>query len=116
MIVISIAKDFTRTPGPRYREEGSFSGEEFRRTILVEKANLALTKGEVLFVDLDGTAGYGTSFLEESFGGLIREENLKYADLIKILKIKSDEKPKYSREIDTYLKRADEKASEAIHN
>ena len=31
-----------------------------------------------LIVDLDGTAGLGTSFLEESFGGLIRRDHINY--------------------------------------
>ena len=116
MITVSVSKDFTYTPGPRYKEEGSYSGEEFRQKILLGLVNQALTKDEKLLVDLDGTAGYGTSFLEESFGGLIREEGVDYSSLKKILLIKSDEKPKYSREVTKYLDRAHEKASETVHN
>lgn len=71
-IVVSVAKDFTKTPGGRYRAEGEHSGEEFREEILAPKYAEALKRGTILVVDLDGVAGYATSFLEESFGGLVR--------------------------------------------
>ena len=29
--VISVARDFSRTPGPRYTSQGDWSGEEFRK-------------------------------------------------------------------------------------
>ena len=115
MIIVSVAKDFTLTPGPRYRDEGSYSGEQFRETVLAGKIRDAIARNEKICIDLDGTAGYGTSFLEESFGGLIREEHIPYAQIHSILKIKSDEKPKYIREVETYLKRAHEKAIEAVY-
>lgn len=116
MINISVAQNFTHTPGPRYREEGSFSGEEFRETLLAKSVREALDKSVKLLVDLDGTAGYGTSFLEESFGGLIREEHIQYEDIQRVLEVKSIEKPKYKKEIETYLRRANEKASTTVHH
>lgn len=60
---LKIAEVFSPTPGPRYRSEGDYSGQEFRETILEPAIKSALMKKEVLVVDLDGTAGYGTSFL-----------------------------------------------------
>ncbi|MDO6458964.1 STAS-like domain-containing protein [Celeribacter halophilus] len=68
MAEISIATDFSRFPGGRYRKLGKHSGEEFREDVL----SPALKKNEEVFVILDGTVGYGSSFLEEAFGGLVR--------------------------------------------
>lgn len=65
---ISIADEFTRFPGGRYRKLGKFSGEQFRDDFLFE----LLSKGNEVTVVLDGTEGYGSSFLEEAFGGLVR--------------------------------------------
>lgn len=69
MIYIKV-KDFSEFPGPRREVVGPNSGEKFRETILLPK--LLDHPLEPITVILDGTAGYGSSFLEESFGGLIR--------------------------------------------
>lgn len=68
VVHIDIAKDFSPTPGGRYRADGRWSGEEFRETFLVP----ALRAGNSVEVDLDGPLGFTTSFLEEAFGGLVR--------------------------------------------
>ena len=68
----SIAQDFTRTPGPRFRSEGKFSGEEFRQEFLEKWFAEARQQGAKLFIDLDGGYGYAPSFIEEAFGGLAR--------------------------------------------
>jgi hypothetical protein len=70
---LNISKDFSGTPGPRKREEGEFSGEEFLETVLRPRFEAALIGGGILHVNLDGAAGYPTSFLEASFGGLARQ-------------------------------------------
>lgn len=68
MVEISIAEDFTRYPGGRYRRHGRGSGEEFRDDFLLP----LLRVGEHVTVNLDGTSGYPASFVEEAFGGLVR--------------------------------------------
>ena len=73
-IIIKIATDFSRIPGARYPEEGDYSGQEFRQNVLHPALKKAIEMNVKLIVDLDGTAGLGTSFLEESFGGLIRRD------------------------------------------
>lgn len=90
---LSIAKDFSRTPGSRYISEGPHSGEQFRADVLTPVVAKALAAKGELFVDLDGTAGYGTSFLEEAFGGLIRTNVISGPELLRILKLKSDQEP-----------------------
>lgn len=70
--VIEVAEKFSRTPGPRYKIHGDFSGEEFRDRFLVDALKSAIDQNTVLTVVLDDVAGYGSSFLEEAFGGLLR--------------------------------------------
>lgn len=68
MKTINVARDFTRFPSGRYKRNGETSGEAFRERFLEEP----LRRGEAISVELDGTIGYGSSFLEEAFGGLVR--------------------------------------------
>ena len=66
---INVAKDFSRYPAGRYKSDGPASGEEFRENFLMP----ALKSKKSLTIELDGTRGYGSSFLEEAFGGAVRE-------------------------------------------
>ncbi len=61
--------DFTRYPGPRYERLGPASGEKFRETVLLPALK---THGANLRINMDGVIAYGSSFLEEAFGGAIR--------------------------------------------
>lgn len=108
-ITLKISVDFSKTPGARYKEEGDFSGEEFRENVLFPKYKLAINNKCKLIIDLDGTDGLGTSFLEESFGGLIRTNKLKYADITEHIQFISEENPDYIEEIMEYLNDAYEK-------
>ncbi len=67
-----LVKDHTLFPGPRYKILGEYSGEWFRDDILIPL--LASTESDLIQIDLDGTVGYGSSFLEEVFGGLVRKK------------------------------------------
>lgn len=62
--------EFSEFPGPRYESLGPSSGEGFRKQVLLK--NIA-TDGGNFSVVLDGAYGYGSSFLDEAFGGLIRD-------------------------------------------
>lgn len=66
---IVICNDFYFAPGGRYYpKDGDYTGERFRDEFLIP----ALKNNDKVIVDLDGTRGLGSSFLEEAFGGLIR--------------------------------------------
>lgn len=97
---INISIDYTITPGARYIADGDFSGEEFLNKILEPKYR-SLGEDEILEINLDGTDGYATSFLDEAFGGLAR----KYGKNIVLQKLKfiSDEEPYLIEEIKNYI-------------
>jgi len=88
---ITIGSDYAAIPGGRYVRYGDFSGEHFRDAVLVP----ALNEFDRVLVFLDGTKTYMSSFLEEAFGGLIRERGFTYDDLQKRLTVGARE-PKYS--------------------
>lgn len=111
-LVLKISTDFCKSPGARYPEEGDFSGQEFRENVLFPIYQEAKRKGVGLIVDLDGTSGLGTSFLEESFGGLIRVNKLDYNDVINTISFVSVENPDYIEEILGDLKDAYEKCNQ----
>lgn len=112
MVNISIVENFSRTPGPRYISEGEYSGELFRKSILLPNVKKAMETGDDILVDLDRASGYGTSFLEEAFGGLIREDKIPYDYLKNHMKIKSDEDEIYINEINIYMESAHKKEQE----
>lgn len=105
---LSVATDFSRTPGSRYIEEGDYSGELFRNETLEPAVRRALEEGTKLRIDLDGTAGYGTSFLEEAFGGLVRDCAITGADLLRTLEFVSQEEPYLVEDITGYIKDAEQ--------
>ena len=86
--VIRIA-DHARSPGGRYVTDGPFSGEWFRETVLIPVLRQAEQSREPVVVELDGTFGYGASFLEEAFGGLVRRRVFAPAKLRELLSIRA---------------------------
>lgn len=68
--IISVAEDFAKYPGGYFDEYGLDNGESFRRDHLIPAI---LSRVDMVEVDLNGTEGYASSFLEEAFGGLTRE-------------------------------------------
>ena len=85
---ISIAKDFSIAPLARFRSDGNCSGEEFREEWLLPNLKQA-SKSDPLIVDLDDAVGYPYSFLEEAFGGLVRNKHFTADKLKNILKIEA---------------------------
>ena len=106
--VLSVARDYARTPGPRYVKQGKYSGEGFRR-LLAEKLKTFAT----VQVDLDGTAGYGSSFIDEAFGGLVRESasfGFTKDELLRRVSFKSSEDPSYKVEAEDAMREAEPEA------
>lgn len=106
---ISIVKDYTDKPGARYFSQGPFPGEEFRDEILYPKFLECLENNDTLEIDLDGGYGYGSSFLEEAFGGLVRKlfaENKEYKNINKFIIIVSNDNKSWVKKIEKYINEA----------
>ena len=102
IMTIRIATDFSRFPAGRYLSDGPYSGEGFMR----EKLIPALQNGGKVQIILDGTMGYGSYFLEEAFGGLVRLKQWSLEDLLTKIEIVSDEEPNLIHEIHSYMEDA----------
>lgn len=96
---INIAKDFSEVPAGRFYSDGEVSGQAFREKVLAP----ALAKPGPLLIDLDGVEGFGSSFLEEAFGGFLRHHSVTLSEFLDRVTFKSDEDPTYIEEIRGYL-------------
>lgn len=92
-IVVKVL-DYTETPGPRFIQQGAFSGEEFYVTILNPKMAECIQNGLIMEIVLDGTAGYPSSFLDQAFGELVYD----FSEEIVKQKVKFDTKM-YNRRV-----------------
>ena len=81
---LKIAEEFTKFPAGRFINDGKFSGERFREEFLLPKLN----KYDKVIIFVDGVKGYGSSFLEEVFGGLVRKKYFSKKDLEEKIEIK----------------------------
>lgn len=97
--IVSVAQDFSRFPAGRVEADGPYSGTLFRKRHLVG----VLRSGKAVEVRLDGTLGFGSSFLEEAFGGLVRIEGLSVEDLRERLTLVANEEPTLVAEIWGYI-------------
>lgn len=102
--MIRVATEFSKSPGARHRSDGEFSGEEFLESLLEPRFKLAQDARQKLTIDLDGTAGYATSFLEAAFGGLARKYGIE--KVLAGLEFISHEEPSLVDEITEYIKEA----------
>ena len=95
--VIVVPRDFSFFPAGRTAEDGPYSGEYLRSLIFD-----GLNQHEEVVVDLRGTLGYGSSFLEECFGGLVTKKNLNAESLQRRLSFVTDD-PSLEMEIRSYI-------------
>jgi len=86
MKTITVVKDFNPRPYGRYNSDGPGNGSKFRDDVLAP----ALRKYDHVHVDLTGYNRYGRSFLDEAFGGLIRESKFTYEEVKKKLTYSHD--------------------------
>jgi hypothetical protein len=98
---ISIANDFSKVPAGRYLTDGVDSGQNFRE----KHVEPILAKGGNIEINLDGTEGFGSSFLEEAFGGLVRKD-WSSAEIEKRISFVSEEDPTLIAEILGYIRDA----------
>ena len=99
---ISISKDFSIVPLGRFIDDSDFNGTTFRLKFLIP----ALAAHKHVQIDLDNTEGYGSSFLEEAFGGLVRLHYFTKEELAERLTFISEEDPTVVDEIRQYIAEA----------
>ncbi|RUO18914.1 STAS-like domain-containing protein [Aliidiomarina haloalkalitolerans] len=85
---INIGAEFSVDPAGRYYSDGDASGEAFREEYLLP-ALRKLEKGEKLTIILDdGIESYGSSFLSEAFGGIVKHGYFDSKTLLNLIEIK----------------------------
>ena len=101
-VTIDVTADFATRPFGRYKQQdGERSAEVFREDQLIP----AMEKHEHVVVDLSGYNYYGSSFLEEAFGGLVRA-GYSSTDLDLKLKVIHDQLPSIVEEVRAYIQAA----------
>jgi hypothetical protein len=104
MKTIDIAKEYSDTPLGRVDDDSEFNGTRFREQYL----RPALQQEEKVSVVIDGVEGYGSSFLEEAFGGLVRKGHFTADELQRKLVVAFKDKTfkMYHDQIWKYIKEA----------
>ena len=88
MMINILLKNFSNTPFGRWPSDGPDNGERFRKEILLPAFK---NSDEDILLDLRGISiGIGSSFLEESIGGLIRKEYIAKDEVKKRLVVEAD--------------------------
>jgi len=103
---IHIAKDFSKHPAGRFFEDGPFSGQKFRDELLIPLLN-SIESDDKFTIYLDGTRGYGSSFLEEAFGGVVRKLGANVQKKLHFI----SQRPSLLKEITEYMQDATNKLS-----
>jgi hypothetical protein len=99
---IKVANDFHDELIGRFITDSDYHGEKFREEYLVP----ALKDYDKVIVDFDGVEGYGSSFLDEAFGGLIHTSNLPKEEVLRKLQLVSTEDESLKEEILGYIEKA----------
>lgn len=106
-IMIKLA-EFSRFPSGRDADDGDFNGEKYREKILRPAVEKAIEENLKIVVSLEGVLNFGSSFLEEAFGGLVRKKIIKKDKLTSILIVTPNEAPydRYKNIIFTHIQDA----------
>lgn len=74
-IMINVA-EFSTYPIGRDDRDGAYNGERFRRDWLMPALRDAIARDVKVVVSFKGVLSFGSSFLEEAFGGLVSKEGV----------------------------------------
>ncbi|ATO18299.1 DUF4325 domain-containing protein [Acinetobacter sp. LoGeW2-3] len=98
-MLIDVAENFSDSPSGRYSSDGKYSGENFLNLWLLPN----ISKYKKIILDFSGVLGYGSSFLEEAFGGLVRKTNMSKDEFTSKIEIRSSNDPFLISEINQYV-------------
>jgi len=103
----NLAKEFSENPFGRYRSDGPNSGEQFREDFLKNLLEKCKKNNDTLHIYIDDVPiGISSSFLSESFGGLVTKNYFSADELLNsLLTIESEDKS-YITEIYSYIREA----------
>lgn len=90
-MMIDIATEFSPYPSGRDENDGKFNGTKFRQHLLIPAIKSALAgppDERKIIIDIDGVRAFGSSFLEEAFGGLARESGIDVESAIALFDVK----------------------------
>jgi hypothetical protein len=96
---IDIAQDFSDSPSGRYIEDGAYCGANFLNDFLLPNIH----KYTKIILDFTHVLGYGSSFLEEAFGGLVRETGMSKDELFRHIEVRTLNDPFLLDEINQYI-------------
>lgn len=106
MVRFNVASEFSPYPAGRYKTDGPFTGEALREKLV------PLLREQEVHVELDNEVGYSSGFLEETFGGMIRECGMRASDLrAKLFFVSSD--PTLTQEIWEFIDEAEARLAAA---
>lgn len=100
--IINIGVDYSRYPAGRFPKDGKYNGETFRKKFLLSLLNRNDEKISIFF---DDAVDYGSSFLEEAFGGLVRVEGMDREYIKRRISLHSED-PFLIHEINGYIESA----------
>lgn len=102
-----LSKDFFKIPFGRSKIDGKDNGTKFREKFLKNWVDECVKSDEQLTIELnDLDIPMTSSFMEESFGGLVRFGHANKEKLLAILNFKSDDES-YTYEIIDYISKAE---------
>lgn len=101
-----VATEFYKRPLGRYRTQGTYTGEAFREDHLVRLLK-ELKANDKLTLDFSGVTMNGSSFLEEAFGGLIREHKYSKEYLESVLELSFPRRPSLEQKVWQYISDAE---------
>lgn len=106
MNTLFIGKNYSDDPSGRYYTDGDGSGEEFREEVL--KPLLESLDELTINID-DNVEGYGSSFLVEAFGGLVKHGYFTKDQLLKKITISltNEDFEFYKKKIIQYINEAE---------
>lgn len=97
--VIRVAEEFSVLPSGRSKSDGSHTGEHFQERLIHELKN----SSDDIQINFDGVLGVGSSFLDESFAGLVRKKIINKQDFSRRIKITSAENPEIPLKVERYV-------------
>jgi hypothetical protein len=101
-----LSKDFSKSPFGRSKVDSKNNGTRFRENYLKNWVSDCLDKNEKLIIELnDLDIPMTSSFMEESFGGLVRFGYIEKEKLLELLDFDSDDQS-YEYEIRDYISEA----------